>query len=41
VYRTYGDFQPLFSILAALAALILVSALAFPGERVAKPVPVG
>ncbi len=41
VYRTYGDFQPLFAILAALAALILVSALAFPGERVAKPVPVG
>ena len=39
VYRTYGDFQPLFAILAALAALILVSALAFPGERVAKPVP--
>ena len=41
VYRTYGDFQPLFAILAALAGLILVSALAFPGERVAKPVPVG
>ena len=41
VYRTYGDFQPLFAILAALAALILVSALAFPAERVAKPVPVG
>ena len=41
VYRTYGDFQPLFAILAGLAALILVSALAFPGERVAKPVPFG
>ncbi len=41
VHRTYGDFQPLFTILAGLAALTLVSALAFPGERVAKPVPVG
>jgi MFS family permease len=41
VHRAYGDFQPLFAILAALAVLILVSALAFPGERVAKPVPVG
>ncbi len=33
VYRTYGDFQPLFAILAVLAALTLASALAFPGER--------
>jgi MFS family permease len=41
VHRSYGDFQPLFAILAALAVLILASALAFPGERVAKPVPVG
>jgi len=41
VHRTHGDFQPLFAILAALAALILVSALAFPAERAAKPVPVG
>jgi MFS family permease len=39
VHRSYGDFQPLFAILAVLAGLILVSALAFPGERVAKPVP--
>jgi MFS family permease len=41
VHRTHGDFQPLFAILAAVAALTLVAALAFPGERVAKPVPVG
>jgi MFS family permease len=39
VHRAYGDFQPLFAILAAVAALIFVAALAFPGERVAKPVP--
>jgi MFS family permease len=39
VHRAYGDFQPLFAILAAVAALILLAALAFPGERVAKPVP--
>jgi len=39
VHRSYGDFQPLFAILAVLAGLILVSALAFPGERVARPVP--
>lgn len=41
VYRSYGDFQPLFAILAALAGLILVAALAFPAERVAKPATVG
>jgi MFS family permease len=41
VHRTYGDFQPLFAVLAVLAALTLVSALAFPGERVTKPLPVG
>jgi MFS family permease len=39
IHRSYGDFQPLFSVLAALAALILAAALAFPGERAAKPVP--
>jgi MFS family permease len=33
VHRTYGDFQPLFAILAAVAVLTLISALAFPGER--------
>jgi len=41
VHRAYGDFQPLFAILAAVATLTLVAALAFPGERAAKPVPVG
>ena len=35
VHRTYGDFQPLFAILAAVAVLTLISALAFPGERAA------
>jgi hypothetical protein len=30
VHRTYGDFQPLFAILAAVAVLTLVAALAFP-----------
>jgi formate hydrogenlyase subunit 3/multisubunit Na+/H+ antiporter MnhD subunit len=39
VHRSYGDFQPLFTLLAAVAALILLAALAFPGERVARPVP--
>jgi MFS family permease len=39
IHRSYGDFQPLFSVLAVLAALILAAALAFPGERAAKPVP--
>jgi len=39
VHRTYGDFQPLFAILAAIAVLTLVAALAFPGERMARPVP--
>ena len=34
VHRTYGDFQPLFALLAAVAVLTLLSALAFPGERV-------
>jgi len=33
VHRYYGDFQPLFTILALLAALTLAAALAFPGER--------
>jgi MFS family permease len=41
VHRSHGDFQPLFAILAALAVLILVAALAFPRERVAKAVPIG
>jgi len=36
VHGTYGDFQPLFAILAAVAALTLAAALAFPGERAAK-----
>jgi MFS family permease len=39
IHRSYGDFQPLFSVLAVLAALILAAALAFPGERAAKTVP--
>ncbi|HKC45309.1 MAG TPA: MFS transporter [Burkholderiales bacterium] len=39
VHRTYGDFQPLFAILAAVAVLTLVASLAFPGERIARPVP--
>jgi MFS family permease len=39
IHRSYGDFQPLFSVLAVLAALILAAALAFPRERAAKPVP--
>jgi MFS family permease len=34
VHRTYGDFNPLFMILAGLATLTLVAALAFPGARV-------
>ena len=33
VHRTYGDFQPLFAILAAVAVLTLIASLAFPGER--------
>jgi MFS family permease len=33
VHRTYGDFQPLFAILAAVAILTLIAALAFPGGR--------
>jgi MFS family permease len=33
VHRAYGDFQPLFAILAALAVLTLLSALAFPSAR--------
>jgi MFS family permease len=41
IHRSYGDFQPLFSVLAVLAALILAAALAFPGERATRPVPVG
>jgi MFS family permease len=40
VYSTYGDFQPLYAFLAALAALVFAFALAFPGERaVPRPVP--
>ena len=40
VHRAYGDFQPLFAILAAIAALTLIAALAFPGEQAAaRPVP--
>jgi MFS family permease len=38
VHRTYGDFQPLFAILAAIAVLTLLAALAFPGERAATRV---
>jgi MFS family permease len=38
VHRTYGDFQPLFAILAAVAVLTLIAALAFPGERAAAEV---
>jgi MFS family permease len=34
VYRAYGDFQPLFAILAAIAVLTFIAAIAFPGERV-------
>lgn len=33
VFRTTGDFQALFLLLAGLAAVALVAALAFPGER--------
>ena len=33
VYRATRDFQELFVMLAALAAIALVAALAFPGER--------
>lgn len=33
VYRTQGEFQLLFVILAAVACLTVVAALAFPGER--------
>ena len=33
VHRSYGDFNPLFMILAALAAITLAAALAFPGAR--------
>jgi MFS family permease len=39
VHRTYGDFQPLFAILAGIAVLTLIASLAFPGERAAQPVP--
>ena len=37
VHRTYGDFQPLFAILAAVAVLTLLASLAFPGGRVTAP----
>lgn len=33
VFRATGDFKALFLLLAALAAIALVAALAFPGER--------
>jgi len=33
IHRAYGDFQPLFAILAAFAALTFAAALAFPSER--------
>lgn len=33
VFRTTGDFQALFLLLAGLAAVALAAALAFPGER--------
>ena len=36
VHARYGDFQPLFVLLAAAAALVFLAALAFPGERVAR-----
>jgi MFS family permease len=39
VYATYGDFQPLYGFLAALAALIFAFALAFPGERATRLAP--
>jgi MFS family permease len=41
VHRTHGDFQPLFAMLAAAAALIFLAALAFPAERARAPVPAG
>jgi MFS family permease len=37
VHRTYGDFQPLFAILAAVAVLTLIASLAFPGGRATAP----
>jgi hypothetical protein len=39
VYRTSGGFQPLYSILAALALVTFAAALAFPSEarRAAAP----
>ena len=37
VHRTYGDFNPLFMILAALATLTSLATLAFPGARVTSP----
>jgi MFS family permease len=33
IFRTTGDFQALFLLLSGLAAIALVAALAFPGER--------
>jgi MFS family permease len=36
VYSRYGDFQPLYAFLAALAGLVLAFALAFPGERATR-----
>lgn len=38
-YRTQGDFQLLFTILAGVACLTLAAALAFPGERAVRAVP--
>ena len=39
LYQATGDFTLLFSILAALAACVLVAALTFPSAREASPVP--
>jgi len=38
VFRTTGDFQALYLLLAGLAAVALVAALAFPSERAAEAV---
>ena len=36
---TYGELAPLFTVLAALAAVTFAAALAFPGETRTSPVP--
>ena len=36
---TYGELAPLFTVLAALAAITFAAALAFPGETRTSPVP--